>query len=96
MSREIRLSQTAVETYEAIFEQISSKFGKMAAEKFENKTFKTFRAIANTPFIFKSTEENPSVRKGWINKNCSFFYQVDEDQIYILFFWDNRQEPLFK
>ncbi|WP_205748185.1 hypothetical protein [Dyadobacter luticola] len=44
--------------------------------------------------IFKAIEERSTVRKGFINKNCSFFYEVSGSEVNILYFWDNRQEPL--
>jgi plasmid stabilization system protein ParE len=94
MMYEIVLTQTAIETYEAIFEQIQSKWGDKIADKFEVKMFETLDHISRTPLMFKSTFEKRTVRKGWINKNCSFFYEVNAFEIQILFFWDNRQDPL--
>ena len=74
MRYEIVLTQTAIETYESIFEQIQTGWGNKVADKFEIKMFETLNQISKTPLIFKSISENPSVRKGLINKNCSFFY----------------------
>jgi plasmid stabilization system protein ParE len=94
MSLEVILTHTAVETYDAIFEQITLKFGSNVSDKFQDKVFKTLKTISKSPLIFKATTENQNIRKGYINKNCSFFYEVTAKQIHILFFWDNRQEPL--
>ncbi|WP_374760313.1 type II toxin-antitoxin system RelE/ParE family toxin [Dyadobacter diqingensis] len=94
MRFEIVLTHTAVETYEAIFERINLKWGRNTAEKFEAKVFQTLAQISETPLIFKSTAERPNVRQGRINKNCSFFYEVNSFEIQILFFWDNRQDVL--
>ena len=96
MDYEVILAKTAVETYDAIYEQIVSKFGDSAAKKFEAKVIRTFETLTLTPFIFRATQENSNVRKGWIHKNCSFFYEVSDFQIHVLFFWDNRQEPLME
>lgn len=35
------------------------------------------------------------MRKGWISKQGCFIYEIKNESIYILFFWDNRQEPIF-
>ncbi|WP_159475446.1 type II toxin-antitoxin system RelE/ParE family toxin [Dyadobacter sp. 3J3] len=95
MRYEIILTQTAIETYEAIFEQIQTGWGDKVAGKFEVKMFEVLHQISQTPLIFKSIVEKATVRKGLINKNCSFFYEVNGNEILILFFWDNRQDPLF-
>jgi plasmid stabilization system protein ParE len=84
----------ARETYEAIQSQIRNRWGETVLAKFERKTLKTFYHIAKSPFIFKEIVENPNVRKGLINKNCSVFYEVKANEIEVLFFWDNRQEPI--
>ena len=76
MSLEVILTHTAIETYDAIFEQINKKFGSSVSEKFQEKVFKTLKTLSKSPLIFKATIENQSVRKGLINKNCSFFYEV--------------------
>lgn len=94
MRYEIVLTQTAIETYESIFEQIRMGWGDKVADKFEIKMFETLNQISQTPLIFKAISENSSVRKGLVNKNCSFFYEVNSFEIQILFFWDNRQDSL--
>ena len=86
----------AVETFDAIYDQIASRFGTNVAKQFDRRVIHILRTISITPFIFKGTRENPNIRKGWIHKNCSFFYEVVGDQIHILFFWNNRQEPLME
>ncbi|MHA4737426.1 type II toxin-antitoxin system RelE/ParE family toxin [Dyadobacter sp. MSC1_007] len=94
MVYEVILAKTAVETFDAIYDQIEQRFGTATAKKFELTVVNTLESISLRPYIFKATRENENVRKGWINKNCSFFYEVTESQIQVLFFWDNRQEPL--
>ncbi|WP_439559492.1 type II toxin-antitoxin system RelE/ParE family toxin [Dyadobacter sp.] len=96
MRLQVIFTHTAVETYEAIFDQISSKFGHSAAQKFEAKVFRTLRTLSGNPLIFRETADNPRIRKGFIHENCSFFYNMTESEIYILYFWDNRQEPLLE
>lgn len=50
--------------------------------------------IAQFPFMFKSTSINDDVRIGFISKQTSLFYKVTDTSIQLLFFWDNRQEPI--
>jgi len=71
--------------------------GKKVALKFEQKTVRTLEIVSKKPFIFKAVDDsNPNLRKGLINKNCSFFYEISSSQLQVLFFWDNRQKPLFE
>ncbi len=72
MRYEIVLTQTAIETYESIFEQIRAGWGDKVADKFEIRMFETLNQICQTPLIFKSISENPSIRKGLMNKTARF------------------------
>ncbi len=45
--------------------------------------------------MFKASDFKDDIRIGYISKQTSFFYKIQENEIIILFFWDNRQEPLF-
>lgn len=93
---EVVFSDTAIDTFGAIFDQIQSRWGERIAKKFETKVFRTLDILSKKPLIFKEAKANSNVRKGLIDKNCSFFYEVSSSQIQILFFWNNRQEPLFE
>lgn len=94
MSLNIVFSIEAINTFDAIRSQIRQKWGSDSVVKFESKVRKTLDLVSKSPFIFQSVEELEEVRKGIISRQCSFFYQVKETQIEVLFFWDNRQEPL--
>ena len=92
----IVFSIEAIDTFDAIRSQIRHKWGEDSVVKFEKKVLKTLDLVSKSPLIFQSVYELSEVRKGIISRQCSFFYQVKETQIEILFFWDNRQEPLNK
>ena len=64
MGYEVILAPRAVETFDAIYDQITSRFGENVAQQFKLKVIHTLNTISITPFIFKGTRENPSVRKG--------------------------------
>lgn len=40
-------------------------------------------------------QETTEIRKCIIHKDCSMFYRIYDTQIIIIFFWDNRQDPMF-
>ncbi|MFI5137237.1 MAG: type II toxin-antitoxin system RelE/ParE family toxin [Sphingobacteriales bacterium] len=95
MSYSLTFSRQAKETYSAIQSQLYNRWGQRVLKKFERKTIKTLDLILQSPLMFKSMTDYPSIRKGLIHKNCSVFYEVKTNEIEVLFFWDNRQDPVF-
>ena len=94
MGLPVILSETAYLTFESICSQIHERLGNKALDDFKRNTIKILESISNSPYIFKETEFDPNIRQGLIKKLSSVFYEVKPDKIEILFFWDNRQEPM--
>ncbi|NII85898.1 hypothetical protein FHT21_005025 [Pedobacter sp. SG908] len=95
MSLPVIISETAYITFESICAQISERLGAKSLNDFKKNTIKILELIGQSPFIFKETEFDPNIRQGLIKKISSVFYEIKPDRIEILFFWDNRQEPMF-
>jgi len=95
MSLPVVISETAYLTFESICAQINDRLGAKAVSDFKKNTIKTLSLIGDSPFLYKETDFDPNIRQGLIKKISSFFYEVKPDRIEILFFWDNRQEPMF-
>lgn len=94
MKRELCFTDKASEMLLLTSLYIENKFSRHHADKFIEKAYKTFDILIQQPFIFRASSFDEDIRIGIINKNCSFFYQVQESRISILFLWDNRQEPI--
>lgn len=95
MTYSLIYSPLALETFNEIAEQVNSRWGNKYADEFRRRAVKVIETIHKAPFIFQSVNSNVEVRKGFIHKNCSVFYTIRETTIEILFFWDNRQDPIF-
>jgi hypothetical protein len=95
MSLPVIISETAYVTFESICAQINERLGAKALSDFKKNTIKTLELIGHSPFLFKETEFDPNIRQGLIKKLSSVFYEIKPDRIEVLFFWDNRQEPIF-
>ena len=94
MSIEIRWTEEAEFTFDHIISFIDDHWGVKSADKFIGKTKKILKSISNYPLLFpESGIEN--IRKAVITKQTSVFYEVFPDKIVLMFFWDNRQDPLF-
>jgi plasmid stabilization system protein ParE len=94
MSLEVRWTEEAEFTFDHIVSLIQDRWGTQSSNKFINKTKNTLLNISRQPFLFpESGIEN--VRKAVITKQSSAFYEVYPTHIMLVFFWDNRQYPLF-
>jgi plasmid stabilization system protein ParE len=96
MSLSIFYTPRSKETLSSVYNFIQNKFGISSAEKFGTKAEKTISLIAEHPFIFKASAIDKNVRIGLISKQTSLFYRVTDTSIHLLFFWDNRQDPVLK
>ncbi|HEY2584076.1 MAG TPA: type II toxin-antitoxin system RelE/ParE family toxin [Mucilaginibacter sp.] len=88
-------SDEANDTFESIGEQIRAKWGDNEVYEFRKRVYKVAEIISNFPMIFQGVSNTENIRKAFIHKNCSMFYRVDNTYIEVLFFWDNRQDPIF-
>ena len=95
MKYTIEFSEYALETFAEIKNQINNKWGYAVVVDFEQRTTKVLAIIQDAPFIYQSPAFNPNIRKAFIHKNCSMFYEIKNSLISISFFWDNRQDPIF-
>lgn len=92
MSLEILFTDEASDMLVAVSTFIENKWGENTSKKLLDSAYQTFETVAQQPYIFKSSSLDENIRIGLINKNCSFYYQINDDSIIILFLWDNRQE----
>jgi len=95
MTYEVVISEAATETFQDIRIQVENRWGAKYADQFEERIAHVLEIISSTPFVFKSIAFDVNIRKAFIHRNCSMFYEIDGPIIIILFFWDNRQDPIF-
>jgi|SRR5579872_1209360 len=95
MNLEIIFTDDASYMLLSITNFIENKWGKKQAEKFLSKVYKTLDLISKQQYLFKASAIQENVRIGIVSKQTSFFYEIQDSEIIILFFWDNRQDPIF-
>lgn len=93
MSLAVAWTDDAKATFNDTVIQIEAKWGLRSAEKFVKEAHKTINAISNQPYLFKASYSE-NIRQAFISKQTSMFYEVHAAHIVILFFWDNRQDPI--
>jgi plasmid stabilization system protein ParE len=88
-------SDYAKEDYAQILNFLQDNFGVNTALVFLDKTEKIVEQIEIFPLSFPLSEQNPRLHKAVINKNTSLLYRIRQDEIELLFFWDNRMKEQF-
>jgi plasmid stabilization system protein ParE len=94
MSLAVFWSDDAAITFDSTVLFIENKWGEKQAELFVKHTNKILLLIADQPYMYKASLNN-TVRQTIISPQTSMFYEVHHEFITILYFWDNRQEPVF-
>lgn len=90
---EVVLSENAKFTLQTIFDLIEEKWSEKVADEFLDKVEKVLLLVSKSPEMFKYSVVL-NARKGVISKQTSFTYEINKTSITILYFWDNRQEPI--
>lgn len=61
--------------------------------KIESETEKVIFRLLNNPFLGAKVKGRDNVRRMVIMHNYSLYYSFMDECIYIIAFWDNRQNP---
>jgi len=82
-------------TYFNVLDYLEKHWTKKEIIQFSNRTEMVIRAIQKNPGIFPYSHKHRNIRKAIVDKNNSFFYQIDNANrnIFPLTFFDNRQDP---
>ncbi len=94
MSLAVFWSDEANSTFDSIVLFIENKWTEKQAAIFVKHTQKILSLIADQPYMYKASHNN-NVRQAVISPQTSMFYEIHHEFITILYFWDNRQEPIF-
>ncbi|RKD17213.1 hypothetical protein BCY91_03475 [Pelobium manganitolerans] len=93
MNLEVRWSDNAELTFDVIYDFTATQWGLHTAEKLKLQVIKILKLISVQPYSFQECSIK-AVRKAVVSRHTSFFYEVFDSHILILFFWDNRQQPI--
>lgn len=92
MNLPIIWSPASREEYADLLAYLERKHGLEPALEFMDKTEAALGQISGFPESGTPTQKD-TVRKKVINKQTSVLYQIYEEAIELLHFWDNRQNP---
>ncbi len=89
----VEWSPRADETYGEILEYLSEQWGLQVAIRFMDEVEHTIELIRQFPRMFEASPSHPTIRKGFITKHTTLFYEIKDDTIELLVFWNNRRNP---
>jgi plasmid stabilization system protein ParE len=92
---EVIWSAKAKITYFNVLDYLDKNWTKKEILQFNLRIELVLNAIKRNPGIFPVSAKHKEIRRAVVDKNNSFFYQVDNynKKIYLLTFFDNRQNP---
>ena len=95
MAFRIVFSDDGIETLISAASFIENKWGVKQVQKFLERIDKILSLVSQNPYMFKPFMLSNNTRVAIVSKQTSVIYRVLDDEIVILFFWDNRQDAIF-
>ena len=94
MDYKIYFSQEAKDSFEALLEQVKERWGTKTAKQFQKDTKRILEVVAKLPFTFQVIQEDTRVRRVIVHRTISLLYRVVADEVQVIVFFDNRQDPI--
>jgi|SRR4051812_7591237 plasmid stabilization system protein ParE len=76
-----------------IINYLENNWTKKEIKTFYMKLEKTISLISSNPELFRITNKRKNVRKCVFSKQTSIYYKVNDEEIFIVTLFDNRQNP---
>ena len=92
MSYQIIWSPKANHIYQQILKYLQEKWTEREINNFIKRTEAVLSFINQNPLLYRYSKQNNSY-KCVVTEQTSLIYQINQDKIELLFFWDNRQNP---
>ena len=74
----------------ALLLYLKTEFGEGAVQDCMDEVERMISVLSRFPLVFPPFQ-GKSIRRGIVNKHLSIFYRLEEDQVELLAFWDNRR-----
>jgi len=92
---EVIWSAKAKTTFFNVLDYLDENWTNKEIQQFNLRIDLVLKSIKRNPGIFPVSLKHKNIRRAFVDKNNSFFYKVDNyhKKIYLLTFFDNRQNP---
>ncbi len=91
MALTINWSEEAKVEFDQIIAFLSYRWTEKEVQNFILKTESVLKAISLQPYLYPESHYK-QIRKAVITKQTSVYYLIREHEIYLVTFWDNRQD----
>jgi hypothetical protein len=82
----------ADQTYQQILEYLQAKWTEREIYNFITRTETILFFISQNPLQYSYSKKN-DVNKCVVRKQVSLYYQIKQDTVELISFWDTRQDP---
>ncbi len=93
MSRKVVLSPTARKKLDDLLDYLDENWPRKVKKDFINKLDITLKRICKYPESCPESKEIKRLRKCVVTSQNSLFYRIGENEIEVITFFDNRQDP---
>jgi len=76
-----------------IIDYFETNWNEKGLRNFFEKFEKTLQLISQNPQIFRLTNKRKNVRKCVFSKQTSIYYKFENNKVYLITLFDNRQNP---
>jgi plasmid stabilization system protein ParE len=92
MPYNIEWSPRAKFTHQQILDYLQKNWTEKEINNFVTRTETVLLYISQNPLQYPYSKEN-DIHKCVLRKQVSLYYQIKQNTVELLYFWDNRQNP---
>ena len=83
----------AERTFQAQLDYLEENWPEVTLRKFIDRVFEVIDQLEERPEIYPAYRPDKRIHRGVINPYVTLYYKIKEEQIDLLLFWPNRQDP---
>jgi len=93
MVKTIIWNRRASDNFNAIIEYLQGEWGERVTRNFVTRTYQILELLATNPEMGSVEHFEKQIRGIVITKHNTLFHRIEEEQLILLNFFDNRQDP---
>jgi plasmid stabilization system protein ParE len=93
MAKTIIWNRRASNKFDTIIEYLQKEWGENVTRNFVIRTYQIIEILAQNPEIGTLENKEKQIRGLVITKHNTLFYRIENDNLILLSFFDNRQHP---
>jgi plasmid stabilization system protein ParE len=91
--KEISWTSHAERSYNDILDYLIENWTDKEYVRFTERTRQLLKSIQNNPLSFQESDQYPNTRRAILLNIIVLYYNIDDDKMNLLLFWDARRNP---